>query len=242
MKGSTAMRRTGQGTLCLGVALGLAVAITGVRPVEAFPALPLHTQPYETGPILVQPVPGSEGGTGTQAPDTEPSVADNGRQGRSAPKAAVSAAASVPSTSTVVGLIESISETCAPVGSEYRVDCIASELEVVAARLPESGDYNEARLILKDAAQELNKLSRQNVDRTKPRVRVKLPPESGRSTTQALAAVKPEAVASVNEAAIEVLENATTVLLRSAENSANRAVHYQQIAQAVDSNKVLLRS
>jgi hypothetical protein len=39
-----------------------------------------------------------------------------------------------------------------------------------------------------------------------------------------------------------VIDEASTQLLRSAENSERRYAHYQQISAAVDSTKTLLRS
>jgi hypothetical protein len=42
--------------------------------------------------------------------------------------------------------------------------------------------------------------------------------------------------------ALEVIGAAETVLLRSAEGSDDRALQFQQIASAIGSNKVLLRS
>ena len=235
------------GSLVLSTGVSLAIVLTTTTAARALPELqppgvmafnPLH---------LAQTIPGSEGGTGggptTETDlDSEPDAPSAGRRGAGAVGAVVSPAASPTNTQTIVSLVESISQTCRPVDAAYRVDCVASELKVVAEQLPDTGDYNEARKILEDAADDLEDLARRNIDRTQPRVRVKLPPESGRPVTEALAAVKPDVVAETNAAAIEILDNTTTILLRSAENSESRAIHYQQIAEAVDSNKVLLRS
>jgi hypothetical protein len=54
--------------------------------------------------------------------------------------------------------------------------------------------------------------------------------------------VKAEVVQQLNLEASNILEEAETKLLRSASSDAKRAIHYQRIAAAVGSNKVLLRS
>ncbi|HDR29678.1 hypothetical protein [Rhodovulum sp.] len=101
------------------------------------------------------------------------------------------------------------------------------------------GDYRDAKNALTQAACDLGTLAAANRDRTQPQIRLRQP--SG-ETTPALTPVRPEALASVNAAAAQILEEAETRLLRSAESSARRMVHYQRIAAAVGSAKVLLRS
>ncbi|NSY39651.1 hypothetical protein GKC28_15540 [Leisingera sp. ANG59] len=49
-------------------------------------------------------------------------------------------------------------------------------------------------------------------------------------------------MAETNAKALAILEDTTTVLLRSAEGNNDVALHYQRIAQALNSSKVLLRS
>ena len=61
-------------------------------------------------------------------------------------------------------------------------------------------------------------------------------------TTPPITPVKPETIVPLRQAAANVLEEAETKLLRSASSDAKRAIHYQKIAAAVGSNKVLLRS
>ncbi|MCO8144974.1 hypothetical protein NHN26_07025 [Rhodovulum tesquicola] len=123
-------------------------------------------------------------------------------------------------------------------GPEYTVDCLSKALGRIAAKMPR-GDYQDAKNALAQAARDLGALAAANRDRTQPQIRLRQP--SG-ETTPALTPVRPEALASVNAAAAQILEEAETRLLRSAESSARRMVHYQRIAAAVGSAKVLLRS
>jgi hypothetical protein len=57
-----------------------------------------------------------------------------------------------------------------------------------------------------------------------------------------LTPIKTEAVSSTGVQAAEILEEAQTLLLRSTSNSDRRKVHYAQMAQAVGSETILLRS
>ncbi|TCM76983.1 hypothetical protein [Rhodovulum steppense] len=121
---------------------------------------------------------------------------------------------------------------------EYTVDCLSQALGRIAAKMPR-GDYERAKTVLEQAARDLGALASANRDRTRPQIRLRQP--SG-ETTPPISPVRRDALAEVNAAAAQILEEAETRLLRSAEGSARRMVHYQRIAAAVGSTKVLLRS
>ena len=101
--------------------------------------------------------------------------------------------------------------------------------------------YGEARDILRDTANQLSQITQDNLDQSIPRARLE-------STDGSFRSKRPlSAVSAANERralaqAVAVLAEAETRLLRSAESSSRRAVQYQQIAAALGSNKVLLRS
>ena len=59
--------------------------------------------------------------------------------------------------------------------------------------------------------------------------------------TRPLVPVEAASVAAVNAEAVAILEEAETILLRSADTGEQRT-QYSRIADALDSNKVLLRS
>ncbi|MCV2867421.1 hypothetical protein OEW28_02105 [Defluviimonas sp. WL0002] len=147
-------------------------------------------------------------------------------------------------TDQIVDVISTAQETCSDewINDTYRIDCIRQTLLLAAARLPNRGDYAPVKDALLDAADKLDRIVEQNASASSGRV---TPPIGGRPlapTLPPLRAVSPEAQERAVAEAIAVLEEAETILLRSAENSERRLVHYQQVAQAIDSTKVLLRS
>ncbi|WP_424978292.1 hypothetical protein [Leisingera sp. S232] len=144
-------------------------------------------------------------------------------------------------TNSIVTQIGVASAACEAVGTAYRTDCLAKELQELVKELPAHGEYAAAREVLAKASSELADLSRQNRDNSQPRLRVTVQDDK-KTIRRPVAAVKPETAAATNAKALAVLDEATTVLLRSAEGSSNAALHYQQIAQALNSSKVLLRS
>lgn len=161
---------------------------------------------------------------------------DRGETGTTGP-ASVSNAV----TSSVVSQLSISSASCQAVGAAYRTDCLAKELQAMVKKLPARGEYAAAREALAKASADLASLSLQNRDNSQPRLRITVPSDS-ETIRRPVAAVKQEAVAATNAKALAILDEATTVLLRSAESSGGVAVHYQRIAQALNSSKVLLRS
>lgn len=121
------------------------------------------------------------------------------------------------------------------------VDCLADRLDRVANDIPEGTDYEEVRNVLAQTSQDLAQLARSNRDPGRSRARVSTTDKS-RKSSRALVPVRPEAQAQVNAAAAAILDEAVTVLLRSAASEKKRSGQYAQIASAIDSNKVLLRS
>ena len=57
-----------------------------------------------------------------------------------------------------------------------------------------------------------------------------------------LAAIRPAELPRVMAEAAAIVDDTSTILLRSTENSERRQIAYQEIAVAIDSTKVLLRS
>ena len=121
-----------------------------------------------------------------------------------------------------------------------QVDCLSERLEQISSEIPEDTDYDEVRDVLANTAAELGALARQNRDRSRPRVNAASPNDPASGTSRPLLPIAPDRLAEVNAAASAILDDATTVLLRSADKS-NRN-QYTRIAQALESNKVLLRS
>jgi len=147
-------------------------------------------------------------------------------------------------TDALVRDLNAASEFCRQIGeSEYVVDCLGDRLAEIARRLPANGAYAESREALETAAQKLEALVRENASAALPPLRIATRSLSGGGTqNRVLRAIDTANIASVTEQAVAILQEAETVLLRSAESSQRRRVHYQRIATAVGSNKLLLRS
>jgi hypothetical protein len=128
---------------------------------------------------------------------------------------------------------------CSAAGA-YVVDCLAERLQTLSLDAARLQGHREMKQILRDTAEELRLLVRENSDRTAPRARINSP--DGQRSARPLVAVPSRRRPSVNRQAIAILEEAETQLLRSSAQSAARASQYQQVAAALGSNKVLLRS
>ena len=126
--------------------------------------------------------------------------------------------------------------------AEYTVDCLGDALAQIAKNMPATGDYAEARAIIDQTAKKLRALAQENASDTLPRGRIRSTGADGKRSASPVTPVQTDTIQQTNRAAVAILEEAETLLLRSAENSAARKVHYQRIALAVGSNKVLLRS
>jgi hypothetical protein len=146
-------------------------------------------------------------------------------------------------TDALVARIAEVNVVCDWLLQPYRLWCLANGYDLMAETLLPFGDYREVRQVLRRTATQLRAIAEANVDpEAEP---VVLRRREGGVTAVGRApirAVRREAVAGTNRQAAAVLEEAATVLLRSAENSSRRQVSYQRIAQAIDSSKVLLRS
>ncbi len=126
--------------------------------------------------------------------------------------------------------------------NEYTVDCLGDALEEIARNMPTTGDYAEAQVAIAQAARRLRALARENASPDLPTGFIRSTGADATRSNSPLVPVRTDTLAQTNAAAFAIIEEAETILLRSAANSAVRRIHYEQIAQAVGSNKVLLRS
>jgi hypothetical protein len=193
---------------------------------------------------LIYPQYAQVGGNGVGGGDNRDTGADeDGNQQRLGPASGPSVEVSNASTAAIVGQLEQAQRICEFVGDDYRISCFAQTYRDLAEEIPGNGDYAEAKAALLDAARKLDSLARSNRDRSKPAVRAKTQSSSGRTvTTRPITAVPTARAPELNRQASAIVAEAETVLLRSASSEARRAIHYQRIAAAVGSNKVLLRS
>jgi hypothetical protein len=123
----------------------------------------------------------------------------------------------------------------------YKVDCLAERFGALAKSLPDGSNYSDVQAALKSTSDKMANLARKNRDPARPRGKAARP-ESSETTTRPLTPVSPAAAEQVNRQAVAILDETITTLLRSAEGSASKAAQYARIANAIGSNKVLLRS
>ncbi len=212
--------------IAAGAALVAAPAFAGHEPVD--PSGPIFVPPqYQQGGAMdLDPAPGTGAGPVFVAPTG----------------AVLSGAASILTTDRIVSEISAAAQFCGSLAeTSYLVDCLGERLEVIGEALPD-GDYAEARKAIAAAGKKLEALARANRDPEQPRGRAVSTGPDRQATSRPLTPVRPAAQAAVNRQALAILEEAETVLLRSAENSTRRMAHYQRISEAIGSNKVLLRS
>jgi hypothetical protein len=146
-------------------------------------------------------------------------------------------------TTVIIRELDRNERLCDAIGDEYTISCFAKTYRELADDIPANGDYAEARETLLNTARELDNLVRRNIDRQKPTVTARMTTSTGQTVrTPRIAAVRADRAPQLKQQAADILEEAETVLLRSASSDATRAIHFQRIAAAVGSNKVLLRS
>lgn len=124
----------------------------------------------------------------------------------------------------------------------YRVDCLADQLEQVAKRMPDTGDYADAKEIIQQASRSLAGVAKRNRSSEKRPAEMRSGGAAPASSSRPLIPVAPNRDAAAAAEATAILNETETLLLRSGESSARRKVAYQDIAQALGSNKILLRS
>jgi len=145
-------------------------------------------------------------------------------------------------TGVVVGGLASARKFCAELeGTAYRVDCLAERFGALAKSIPKNSDYAEVQAVLKSASDQMANLARTNRDRDLPRGRATRP-GSTETTSRPLTPVSATSAAQVNRQALAILDDTQTLLLRSAQGSKSKTAQYAQIADAIGSNKVLLRA
>ena len=95
---------------------------------------------------------------------------------------------------------------------------------------------------MNQTSQDMANLARRNRDSSKPRQNVSTGGSSPQATTRPLTAVRADSQASVNQQAEAILQNTETLLLRTPDDDTGKKLHYTRIAEAIGSNKTLLRS
>jgi hypothetical protein len=143
-------------------------------------------------------------------------------------------------TNAIVQDINAVRNECAGLEPVYRIDCLRQGLRQVVRRMPTSGDYKDARQILSRTVSQLNSIQGSNIDSASPRKRSR--GNARFKAAKTFTAIKRQNLDKAMAQAQAVIQEAETRLLRSSENSQKRSTHYQKIATAIGSTKVLMRS
>ena len=195
--------------------------------------------PPQAGQIeLIYPRYAQVGGDEIGGGDSGSSDNDDRRVARTGPPVPATEA----QTTQIVRQLGQIQQICEFMGDEYRIACFAQTYRQLAEDIPANGDYAESREVLLETARKLDNLVRNNIDRSKPALQARIDTDRGQVQTPPMRAVQAPRAPQLNRQASNIVEEAETQLLRSASSDASRAIHYQRIAAAVGSNKVLLRS
>ncbi|GGE44166.1 hypothetical protein [Actibacterium pelagium] len=146
-------------------------------------------------------------------------------------------------TREVTRSIETVNDRCDDVPLRLRIDCIAQRYEILAQSPDLTGEYSEVQEALQSAASRLRALAEEAGEPGGAKERLTVE-RNGKATPvgRPLTPTSPAKQAEAFAAAIQIIEETETMLLRSAGTSKRRQVSYQRIAQAMGSNKVLLRS
>lgn len=231
------------GAAILSIALTPAATIAAPG-TKAQPQFVIHNNPVDLSAPIVR--------VQSKTTSSQQSTGTGGRQTRSSPSLGGGGGASLKryiylnprETDKISDALGGALKTCSPdfVDRRYRIDCIRFYFRQIASELPRTGEYAPVRDALTTAADKLDAIIRQNLDPNAPTIRPRLNGKSAAPRLPPIRAIRPESEARAMRAAQAVIEEAETVLLRSTENSDRRMAHYQQIAAAIDSTKVLLRS
>lgn len=147
-------------------------------------------------------------------------------------------------TRKITTAIAQASQTCRPewVERRYRIDCLRWELRRIAQSLPQTGDYAPVRKALARASGDLDAIARKYADPTAPPIQPSIGGKPLAPQLPPLIGVRPGDEDRALREAERVIDEAQTILLRSAAESESRMVAYRDIATALGSTKVLLRS
>lgn len=133
-------------------------------------------------------------------------------------------------TNRLVRFLERSIKLCQSLDTVYRYDCYRQKYGSAAGQLAGKQAYAVPLGALLDVQRTLDRIVANNTDPATGTVRKK---------GDTFRAITPSSTGEAKEAFRQALDEAATVLLRS-DNSAG--AHFTRIAQALDSNKILLRA
>lgn len=145
-------------------------------------------------------------------------------------------------TGEIVTALRQGTDFCRALGRrEYVLDCLAYQYWEVQRQLPTAGDYAAVRGAIRQAAEDLEALARSNRSGSAAPARLSSAEGRGR-TTRAILPVAQERLTATGARGAAIVDQAQAQLLRSSAGSQQARESLQQIAQALDSGALLLRS
>ncbi len=135
-------------------------------------------------------------------------------------------------TNAIVADVGRANDICITLPAEYRADCLAQSLKSSASKISKKA-YIPVKNEISTTAQSIEDIVTENLDEEAPVIKV------GNNTYRP---IKKEAVEVVNQRVAKVVTESATRLIRSAGNSVTRKIHFQRVAKALNSTKVLMRS
>ncbi|GHF67673.1 hypothetical protein [Seohaeicola zhoushanensis] len=142
-------------------------------------------------------------------------------------------------TNTMVSSFAAAKKFCGALDKAYQVDCLAERIGEIAKDIPADSDYAEVRSILTKTSEDMAALARANRDSALPRAKAT---SGATQTSRPLTPVSQASADATNAQAAAILDATTTLLLRSPDDESGKKLHYARIAEALGSNKTLLRS
>lgn len=216
------MQKLMQTTALIGVLVGLTLS----------PALTLAGElVVDDGPVFVPDIL-----TDVTADEQDQTAAEEEESAAAAYDAAEPADAVILDFNEAIGF-------CGAIGSdEYVIDCLSERLEVIASKLPDTGEFSEMRVAIADASAQLGALAASNQSDVLPSGIARSTGPTPVATTRPLRPVATETLAASLQAADAIVAQAEVVLLRSSTNSQNRSLDFQRVAAVVGTSRSLLRS
>lgn len=139
---------------------------------------------------------------------------------------------------SIIDSLRENSDFCERVGAAARIDCLSDKYAETARSFSNRGPERELKKAFRSASKKLRRIVRQNQDRSASKI---MPKSKTTASSRPLQQVKVENQRRANAQAQKVIEELQTVILRS-KGSRDQTDKYAQIAQAVASDKLLLRS
>ena len=145
-------------------------------------------------------------------------------------------------TDVIVTSLGAAKSFCSQLDQSYQIDCIAERLDKMARDIPKDSDYQEVRDLLASTSKEMASVARKNRDRSQPRKAASSGGSNPQATSRPLTPVASASLLEASRQAAAILDRTETLLLRSPDDDSGKSLHYTRIAEAIGSNKTLLRS